>query len=192
MEAPPRFELGHRGVADLCLTTWLWCLIVKNRKHRLRCFLFLVERITRLELATFTLARWRSTGWAKSADLVLPDGIEPSTRGFSVPCSTDWATEAQMATRNGLEPSTSSVTGWRSNQLNYRAIWPKQINCFGFGGNNRARTCDPLLVRQVLSQLSYNPGFFMVRPKGLEPLTFWFVVRHSIQLRYGCILTFNH
>ena len=26
------------------------------------------------------------------------------------------------------------------------------------GGNNRARTCDPLLVRQVLSQLSYAPA----------------------------------
>ena len=26
---------------------------------------------------------------------------------------------------------------------------------FVVGGNNRARTCDPLLVRQVLSQLSY-------------------------------------
>ncbi len=24
MEAPPRFELGNKGFADLRLTTWLW------------------------------------------------------------------------------------------------------------------------------------------------------------------------
>ena len=54
-----------------------------------------------------------------------------------------------MATRNGLEPSTSSVTGWRSKPTEL----PGHI-----GGNNRARTCDPMLVRHVLSQLSYAPG----------------------------------
>ena len=49
----------------------------------------------------------------------------------------------------GLEPTTSAVTGRRSNQLNYQA---KKS-----GGHNRARTYDPLLVRQMLSQLSYAP-----------------------------------
>ncbi len=55
---------------------------------------------------------------------------------------------AIKAIRKGLEPSTSSVTGWHSKPTEL----PDHIS-----GNNRARTCDPLLVRQMLSQLSYAP-----------------------------------
>ena len=65
--------------------------------------------------------------------------------------------EEKVATRKGLEPSTSGVTGRRSNQLNYRARQFRGIQGGQNGGNNRARTCDPMLVRHVLYQLSYAP-----------------------------------
>ena len=45
LEAPSGFEPENRGFAVPCLTTWLW-------RH--------MERATRFELATSTLARWRS------------------------------------------------------------------------------------------------------------------------------------
>ena len=53
-----------------------------------------------------------------------------------------------MVGLNGLEPSTSRLSGGRSNLLSYK---PKN------GGDNRDRTDDPLLAKQVLSQLSYTP-----------------------------------
>ena len=46
LEVPPGFEPGNNGFADRCLTTWLW---------------YRMERLTGLEPATSTLARWRST-----------------------------------------------------------------------------------------------------------------------------------
>ena len=54
-----QIRTGGKGVADLCLTTWLWCRINKRRFYQR--LLQIMERKTRFELATFTLARWRST-----------------------------------------------------------------------------------------------------------------------------------
>ena len=89
-----------------------------------------------------------------------PVGIEPTTRGFSIPCSTNWATEASLtklisykwrpwtgSNRRPLAWQASVLTNWTTGP--YARRWP------GTSGNNRARTCDPLLVRQMLSQLSY-------------------------------------
>src|SRR5215468_1329095 len=56
-----------------------------------------------------------------------------------------------MVGLGGLEPPTSPLSGVRSNHLSYRP------NACHSGGADRDRTGDPLLAKQVLSQLSYSP-----------------------------------
>ena len=235
LEAPPRFELGNKGFADLRLTTWLW-------RRRPACGLLSAESCPFCQLlrrhVTGVLSSWQPACQSKACfqskggfgerrvpagsprrrtqrshvPVLVSAGRKPAfdrrggilerrpptyavCRKRSVRHSDEWSgrrdsdsrpqpwqgcalptellphtwclgaelnhrhadfqsaalpTELPrlVATRKGLEPSTSSVTGWHSNQLNYRAT------C---GGSNRARTCDPLLVRQMLSQLSYAP-----------------------------------
>ena len=53
------------------------------------------------------------------------------------------------------------------------------------GGDERDRTDDPLLAKQVLSQLSYTPIDGMVGLSGLEPPTLRLSVVRSSQLSYG-------
>ena len=52
----------------------------------------------------------------------------------------------------GFEPSKALPTDLQSAPFGHSGIHPYYLN-----GTNRARTYDPLLVRQVLSQLSYDP-----------------------------------
>ena len=66
---------------------------------------------------------------------------------------------------SGLEPPTSRLSGVCSNQLSYVPIYfvsnglsvTSTIQRVAVGGGKRVRTADPLLARQVLSQLSYTP-----------------------------------
>ena len=60
---------------------------------------------------------------------------------------------------NGLEPSTSRLSGVRSNHLSYEPMYVAVlVAIYGLpGGDEQNRTVDPLLARQVLSQLSYTP-----------------------------------
>ena len=63
---------------------------------------------------------------------------------------------------SGLEPPTSRLSGVRSNLLSYEPIHlrgaPFHLRLpLSGGGDERVRTDDPLLAKQVLSQLSYTP-----------------------------------
>src|SRR3712207_1861188 len=62
-----------------------------------------------------------------------------------------------MAGVTRLELATSCVTGRRSNQT--------ELHPQVYGGRNRTRTYDPLLVRQMLSQLSYATIFILWCPE---------------------------
>ena len=54
----------------------------------------------------------------------------------------------------------------------------------GTGGGERDRTDDPLLAKQVLSQLSYTPEELVVGLAGFEPATPALSRRCSNQLSY--------
>ena len=77
-----------------------------------------------------------------------------------------------MATRKGLEPSTSGVTGRRSNQLNYRAIWGNLFHqlplLFLWQGQKDSNPRHSVLETDALPAELYP---CMVGLQGLEPGT---------------------
>ena len=94
--------------------------------------------------------------------LALPSGIiihivQFSRCAFQPLLRSDFSIQIPLGTeirshklvgQSGLEPPTSRLSVVCSSQLSY---WP-------VGGDNRTRTDDPLLAKQVLYQLSYTPA----------------------------------
>ena len=66
-----------------------------------------------------------------------------------------------MVGPDGLEPSTPRLSSACSNQLSYepRVNWQStHLVNHSLGGADEIRTRDPLLAKQVLYQLSYDPS----------------------------------
>ena len=124
---------------------------------------FFLERKTRFELATLALARRCSTPeplphiiWWRRLD---SNQCRLSQRIYSPP---PLATRALLhilwSWQRDLNPRPAD---YKSAALPTELCQHTPLNPAGNGGRNRARTYDPLLVRQVLSQLSYAPSLFV-------------------------------
>ena len=139
LKVPPGFGPGNEGFADLCLTAWLWHQAKKRAVDETRTRDLHLGKVALYQLSYYRIRYAAGRNRTTDTEIFSLLLYLLSYRGI-------------FTIRKGLEPSTSSVTGWHSNQLNYRTMWD---------GSNRARTCDPLLVRQMLSQLSYAPTFLL-------------------------------
>jgi hypothetical protein len=69
-----------------------------------------------------------------------------------------------------------------------RGAGTSQSAAFAFGGDERTRTADPLLAKQVLYQLSYVPLFTWgnAKPRPCTPLLQLITSQHLICREPGC------
>ena len=89
-----------------------------------------------------------------------------------------WATsrKALKKRKTGFEPATPTMARWCSTT----ELLPHYYEKSGKQDSN---------LRPPGPKPGALPSWAISRwmhPVGIEPTTFWFVVRHSIQLRYGC------
>ena len=108
-----RNRTGDKGFADLCLTAWLWRhlkkFIKKRNSEQATVHYSDITEWSGLRGSNPPPRPWQGRTLPNELNphkanrlcfihsenkMVPPVGIEPTTRGFSVPCSTDWATEA--------------------------------------------------------------------------------------------------
>ena len=134
---------------------------------------------------------YTSVNYIISNVVVLRGGIEPPTRGFSVPCSTDWATEAKhwrpgrdsnprppawqagVLTICTTGPNIKFCVWWAFRDLNPGPIgyeptaltnWAKGPTTFLtqlIGRGEEIRTPDPMVPNHVRYQAALHPDVFI-------------------------------
>ena len=145
---------GDGDFADRCLTAWLWCHSFKTKgisfKYALCFGAGNGARTRHLRLGkaalyqmSYSRSKCGASEWSRTTDtgIFSPLLYQLSYRGKK------WRSEG------GSNPWPPA---WQAGILTNWTTGPR-------GGNNRARTYDPLLVRQMLSQLSYAPDIFLRR-----------------------------
>ena len=164
------FQDGRHSILSLVCLAFL-CSVFKVRIQ--------ISDVRR-QISDFRIKSWIK---AKSSFALIQNLIQDSDSMSSFLTSEVCSLFSDLVGLNGLEPSTSRLSGGRSNLLSYKPIQMADIrfqtsDAFAFclclpdifivfesplslrlptGGDNRDRTDDPLLAKQVLSQLSYTP-----------------------------------
>ena len=108
------------------------------------------------------------------------------------------STHPFFVTPTGFKPVTFWSVVRCSIQLSYGAILQSICQIYMSCDSDRIQTCNLLIRSQMLYSVelrSHTPNFAklsFVIPTGFKPVTFWSVVRCSIQLSYGTMsFSFN-
>ena len=136
-------EPATRGFSVLCSTNWaIWAYTLFSVSSGGRIWTYDLRVMSPTSFQTAPPRVIHLNGWRRIRTFEVVDNR------FTV-CPLWPLGNPSIKPINGLEP----LTCWL--QISCSANWA--ISAYLENGTNRARTCDPLLVRQVLSQLSYDP-----------------------------------